>query len=277
MNKLLIYLFASMFIIPAALDYDSFDMADSSALDLCHMQNETFEGGEHLNYILYYNWNFIWLSAGEVDFYINETPSFYEIKAYGKTYPSYEWFFTVRDTFHTYIDKETLLPIYFERAVHEGNFDFYSKIEFDQEAQSAVCYKGKTKKDAKRTDLQLESCMHDVLSVLYSVRNMKVDRLDEGSNFPVEVCLDSETFPLQVTYMGEETKKIRNKGVQNTLHFSPETIPGEVFEEGSRIHIWASNDQNKVPLLIESPVSVGSIKAVIQNYNGLKYPFQLDP
>jgi hypothetical protein len=37
--------------------------------------------------------------------------------------------------------------------------------------------------------------------------------------------------------------------------------------------IWVSADQNKVPLLIESPVRVGKIKAVLQSYKGLRYDF----
>ena len=37
------------------------------------------------------------------------------------------------------------------------------------------------------------------------------------------------------------------------------------------MNVWVSDDKNKVPLLIESPVSVGSIKVVLKSYKGLKY------
>jgi hypothetical protein len=37
--------------------------------------------------------------------------------------------------------------------------------------------------------------------------------------------------------------------------------------------VWVSDDQNRIPLLIESPVSVGSVKMVLQEYKGLKYDF----
>ena len=57
----------------------------------------------------------------------------------------------------------------------------------------------------------------------------------------------------------------------NTVIVSPEVISGEVFEEGTEMNIYVSDDNNRVPLLIESPVSVGSVKAVLKNYSGLKY------
>ena len=38
------------------------------------------------------------------------------------------------------------------------------------------------------------------------------------------------------------------------------------------MNVWVSDDANRIPLLIESPVSVGSIKAVLKEYKGLRHP-----
>jgi len=46
---------------------------------------------------LYYNWNFVWLSAGEVIFEIKDEGDYYHIDVTGRTYASYEWFCKVRD------------------------------------------------------------------------------------------------------------------------------------------------------------------------------------
>ena len=42
------------------------------------------------------------------------------------------------------------------------------------------------------------------------------------------------------------------------------------------MNIWVSDDKNKVPLLIESPISVGSIKAVLKSYSGLRHSSVLE-
>jgi len=84
--------------------------------------------------------------------------------------------------------------------------------------------------------------------------------------------MDKEVWPLKVRYKGEEAdKKIKGLGRFDTMIFSPEVILGEVFTEQSKMNVWVTNDFNRVPLLIESPVSVGSVKAVLKSYEGLKY------
>ena len=35
--------------------------------------------------------------------------------------------------------------------------------------------------------------------------------------------------------------------------------------------IWVSDDANKLPLLIESPLKIGSAKAVLKSYKGLRH------
>ena len=115
-------------------------------------------------------------------------------------------------------------------------------------------------------------CMHDILSVVYYARNIDYDNFDAGQTFPVKIFMDKEIHPLQVKYKGKEAKKkIKGQGSFNTIKFSPEVITGDVFEEGTEMNIWVSDDGNRIPLLIESPVSVGSVKAVLKSYSGLKH------
>jgi hypothetical protein len=51
-------------------------------------------------------------------------------------------------------------------------------------------------------------------------------------------------------------------------------IAGNVFKDDAKMTVWVSDDQNRIPVLIESPVSVGSVKMVLKEYWGLKYDFK---
>ena len=62
-------------------------------------------------------------------------------------------------------------------------------------------------------------------------------------------------------------------GKYNTLKFQPQVIAGNVFDDDSKMSVWVSDDLNRIPLLIESPVSVGSVKVVLKEYKNLKYDF----
>ena len=55
--------------------------------------------------------------------------------------------------------------------------------------------------------------------------------------------------------------------------FSPELVESEIFKEKNSMRIWVSADENKLPLLIESPLSVGKMKAVLKSHSGLRYGF----
>ena len=113
--------------------------------------------------------------------------------------------------------------------------------------------------------------MHDLLSAIYYSRTIDYTNVKSGQDFPMKVMLDEETYPLQYRYMGTEEKNIRGLGKYSTMKFIPQLVAGNVFKENSQMKIWATNDANKLPLMIESPVSVGSVKVVLKSYKGLKY------
>ncbi len=240
----------------------------------CYMENSTFQEGEEITYKLYYNWNFVWLPAGEVVFKVNENDTEYHLSAYGRTYSSYEWFFKVRDYYDTYIDKETLLPNTSIRDVSEGGYKLYDKVTFDQENKTAVSLRGDTEDKTVRREFDTKECMHDILSIIYYSRNIDFNSFEAGENFPIKIFMDKEVWPLNVKYQGKDaSKKIKGQGKFKTIRFSPEVISGDVFEEGTEMNVWVTDDNNRIPLLIESPVTVGSVKAVLKEYKGLRYDF----
>lgn len=249
---------------------------DISKADNCGgIDNNAFQGGEKLVYKLYYNWKFVWIPAGEVKFNVVENDDDFEVYVTGKTYDSYNSFFEVDDKFYSKMNKETLLPSDFLRDIKEGSYLKYDSISFNQTAYNATTYHGKTKESAGVEDWNLGECMQDMVSILYHVRNFDFGSKKKGHKFPVKIFFDKEIFDLDVEYKGvKKKKKIKDLGKFDTYEFSPEVVAGEVFDEDTRMKIWVSKDGNKIPLQIESPVSIGSVKAVLKSYEGLKYPLQ---
>jgi len=241
--------------------------------EFCHTENTSFQIGEKIEYDLYYNWGLIWIPAGVVTFEVKEKNEFYEITAIGTTYPSYDSFFKVRDTFSSIIDKHSLLPQTFTRDIQEGKYILDSKIDFDQKnhtANSVVTKRGYT----KNYKFEYAECMHDLLSILYFFRNLDYLQFEENNKLPVDLLLDSKVYHLTVSFDGiDERKKIKGLGRYNSLKYSLELIAGHIFKKGDKMKAWVTNDKNRIGLLIESPVYIGSIKAVLSRYSGLRYDF----
>jgi len=83
--------------------------------------------------------------------------------------------------------------------------------------------------------------------------------------------LDNEVYEMYVRYLGKET--IRTKyGKFRAIKFKPLLIKGTIFEGGEKMTVWVSDDRNHVPIRIESPISVGSVKIDMISYKNLRYP-----
>ena len=243
----------------------------------CSSENSTFMDGEEVTYKLFYNWKFVWVAAGEVTFRVKDLGNQYYLSAFGRTYKSYDPFFKVRDTYECYIDKKTLLPTVAIRNVEEGKYRLYDKVTFDRKNKRAKSLRGKSKETAEVTEYPINDCIHDLLSIVYFARNIDFDNMNPGEKIPVNLFMDKETWPLSVTYRGkQEQTRIKGNGKFKTLHFSPQLIAGEYFKEGTEMNIFVSDDQNRLPLIIESPLSVGSVKAVLKDFKGLKYEMEAD-
>lgn len=242
--------------------------------DPCFIRNTTFQHGEELCYKVYYNVNFVWVPAGELTMQVEDIGNQFHLRAVGSTYRSYDWFYTVRDYYDSYLDKNSLLPVISIRNISEGKYKLYDKVVLNQGMGKATAYRGNQELYTKRSDFNLSGCMHDIFSILYYCRNISFNSLNTGTNIPVKILLDEKEYPLNVQYLGKQSKTVvKDMGTFKTIRFSPQIIDGRVFKDGSELKLWVSDDLNKIPLLIESPLSVGSVKVVLKSFKGLRHPF----
>ena len=84
--------------------------------------------------------------------------------------------------------------------------------------------------------------------------------------------LDDQVYEIYIRYMGKEEVNTRF-GKFRAIKFKPLLIKGTIFEGGEKMTVWVSDDANKVPLRVDSPISVGSIKVDMVDYKNLRYDF----
>lgn len=244
----------------------------SAAHDLCDTENVSFQGGEEVVYKIYYQLNMIWIPAGEARFKVRDLGDRYHVSIIGKTINAFEWFYEVNDEYESVIDKATLLPISFSRNIQEGKYVWWDKFTFDQKNHKVHAIKGWPDKATKYYQADLSGCMHDIISIIYNVRNANFDKFKKGQQLDIKVFIEEE-YPLKVEVREKDLEvKVRNMGKYKTHLIRPQVVSGHFFKEDARMDIYMSADKNRIPLIIESPVSVGKVKAVLQSHKGLKYP-----
>lgn len=235
--------------------------------DFCGVDNLSFNGNEQINFKIFYNVIGLYVDAGTASFTISNTKlngnPVYHIVGLGTSNPSYDWIFRVRDRYETYIDTSSLKPYRFVRHVEEGGFRKDELVTFNHQAQTAVSAKGTFK---------VPNCIQDVLSAIYYARNIDFSKHAVGEKIPFSMFIDDEVFNLYIRYLGKEVIKTKY-GIFNAIKFKPMLISGTVFKGGEVMTVWVSDDGNHLPLRIESPISVGSVKIDMMKYKNLRYPF----
>jgi len=230
----------------------------------CKIRNTSTKTGEKITYKVYYTFGRAWVGAGQASFSNTLTryngKPVYHITGLGSTFKSYDWFFKVRDKYETYIDTATMLPYKFVRNVSEGGTKFYKTIKFDQKNKKATSTKG-TKK--------VPSCIHDVLSSIYFARNIDFNRYAKGTKIPLTIFLDDKVYEIYIRYLGKYNLKTKH-GEYRTIKFKPLLIKGTIFEGGEKMTVWVTDDKNRIPVHIETPIAVGSIRVDLVGYKGLR-------
>jgi len=235
--------------------------------DFCNTKNTSFKAGEKLTFRAYYNMSFVWITAGNAVFTVAPEDlnghEVYHITGTGKTAKSYEWFYKVNDTYETFVDKETLLPRRFIRNVNEGGFKINQDITFNTAKRQAI---------SNNKIFSIPQCTQDVLSAIYFARNIDYNKYQPGDKIPFNMFLDDKVYSLYVKFIGKE--KIKTKmGTYNAIKISPLLIQGTLFSGGEKMTIWVSDDKNHLPLRIESPILVGSVKVDLMEYENLRNTF----
>lgn len=257
MKKILIAALLSIIYLPTFAQSNNF----------CGLTNTSFASGEKLTFKVYYNMGMVWIGAGEATFTTKledmNGSKVYHIVGDGNTYSSYDWFYKVRDKYETYIDTATMLPKRFVRNVNEGGYKFYNNVTFDHTSKRAISSKGVH---------TVPECVQDVLSAIFYARNIDYSKYKPGDRIPFDMFLDEKVYNLYIRYMGKERIKTKY-GTFNAIKISPLLIDGTVFSGGEKMTIWVSDDKNHLPLRVDSPIVVGSVKVDLIGYKNLRNPF----
>lgn len=247
-----------------------------SKSQLLQKEFPVFKDGETITYDAVYNWGIIWLNAGIVEFKVTKTKYKNEdaflFNSFGTSLKSYDWFFKVRDYFQSYANTNTLKPYFFERNTSEGGYNVLDRCVFNY-ADSVVYTKiKKTDKPYTEDTIKLQKNAFDLLSAVYYTRNIDFEKFKINDKIPVRIMLDNEFFDLYIRYLGKEILETHDNRKFNTLKFSVLLIEGTIFKGGEDLFVWVTDDFNRIPVLVEAKILIGSVKAALVSTKNLKYP-----
>lgn len=228
--------------------------------------DHAFQPQEKINYTVYYSVIGVYVNAGSATFTTSteklQEAEVYHVVGEGATNPKYDWIFKVRDRYESYFNKTNMQPVKFVRSINEGKYKKHEEITFNRKTNTAVTNSGVYK---------VPENVQDVISIMYYARNLNYDQYKSGDKIPFSMFLDDKVYNMYIHYIGKETIKTKY-GKFNAIKLKPLLLKGNVFEGGEKMTIWVTDDANHIPVRVESPIIVGTVKIDLTNYENLKYP-----
>ncbi len=235
---------------------------------LCNQTNNSFNTGEKINYTIYYNVIGLYVNAGSAEFStvagnFNGADT-YTFTAHGKSNKKYDWIFKVRDKYESIVDIKTMLPYQFTRQINEGKFHQTETLNFNQKAKTVLT---STAPGVFKT----AECTYDVISAIYAARNINYANCQVNDKMYLNFFLDKELYPSYFKFLGRDELTTRY-GRFKVIKLAPLLVKGTVFNGGEKMVVWVTDDENHIPVRIETPIVVGSIKVDMVGYQNLRHP-----
>ncbi len=251
---------------------------DSGAQSYCTAGTRAFEAGEELNYKVTYNWGLVWLESAFAKFTVEKSRlnarACYYFRGEGSTYKNYDWFYKVRDVFESWVDTADLRPLKFSAVMNEGSKHDKHTYLFDDRNKRAFTVITRGKKPAVVDTVKQGTCTIDVLSAIYYARSYDYSKCKLNDTISMSQLLDGKVYSIYVRYLGKANYTSEELGTFKCIKFSPLLIEGSIFKKGEGMTVWVTDDENKLPLYIETPIVIGTIKVWLTSYKGLRFPIR---
>lgn len=240
-------------------------LAGRESVTLRELRHDAFKPGEKLTYVVHYGW----LNAGEAVVELKEGDrevagrKVWVATGRGRSLGAFNTFYKVDDHYESHFDAKGVFPYAFVRRVNEGGYKFSQDYLYNP-------FKGEVTTQKKVTH-KVPANVQDMLSAFYFARTMDLGSAREGDVFTIDCFLDDELWPLRMRYVGKETIKLRN-GRYRCMKFQPVVQQGRIFKGNDDLNVWITDDGNRIPVLAQAKVLVGSIKMELHSYEGLAHP-----
>lgn len=234
------------------------------------IDNQAFGEGEKLVFSIRY----LGIRAGRCTLEIPEVLDLgyaqaYKLVASARTSSFFDGVYRVRSEFQSIIDTEGLFSWGFIENQDEKGKLRKRVSRYDHISGTATVTRYPTVKRKNREEVAdkpptvetetIPPFIQDVLSGLYYLRTQQ---LEVGQIWKMPTISGTKNYELQIEVVGRDETKTP-AGTFRTLELIPEVKYDGLFVNKGKMHVFVTDDDKKMPVLLKSKVAVGSFKAVL--------------
>jgi hypothetical protein len=216
-----------------------------------------FLSGEKLTYTI--SWSDI-VEAGTAVMEVNEekmpdNKTAYHITSTARSTGIVNKFYKVADRIDSIMDGETLCSLSFHLDQSHGKRKKKRDMTFNHAERSVV-----VRSNGQVATYPVPADTQDALSALYYLRTRQ--DLVIGKTITFNVHDDDKTWKVDVQVLGRE-KITTPFGETNTIKLRTYPKYEGVFQHKGEIYFWLTDDARRIPVLMKSVISIGSIVSTL--------------
>ena len=240
-------------------------------------QNTTIAAGEKLVFTASYNMSGLLTNIAQVKMETSEIKTskstLLRLKCTATTYKKWDNFFKIRDLYESYVNPKTLTPYLYKRDISEGGYYKFMQYKYNHKSKLVKSLKRKKNKEGNTWDenktVKIGSNTKDLVSTLYSIRNMDIHKASPGDQQNFTILFDNEETVITIKYIGKETIKTK-LGSKECYKLSLSIKGSDLLKGNNDNLLWLTADANKIPVYAKFKIPVGNGELKIESATGLK-------
>lgn len=241
------------------------------------IDNNAFEAGEKLTYDLYYKYGILNMKGGKATLSTESTTykgeDAYKMTLRASTGGVIGSLFSVDDTLTSYMSKKIVPQLFIKGADEAGDYTRERQIynyQGENTSIRAIRYRnGEFKFDEI---IVTDRCTYDMMSILAYARTLDYSNMQKGDNTQVQFITGKRLVDMHIRYMGTSSVKVNNGNTYEAIELSLMILDKAFVDQEEAMRVWITNDENKLPLKINTNLKIGKMRSVLKDFSGNKHP-----
>jgi len=239
-------------------------LCNVSSFSQCVNKNQAFGVGEELKYHAYYNLGRLWVKGGEATFSVGKSGDNYLFTVTAQNLPGLDWLYKLQTTHKAEMTKQ-MQPVSLKaRTVENKNWDYVEYIYKGDSIHKRLVNNQYPK--GRDTTYRRTPCSWDIINAVYIARNTDFKHIPMGEQIPYYINFNDSTHTIYGKVLQKERIKNREGVEFDCLKCSATVAPGTIFAANKPVFVWVTDDLRRIPVLIESQISIGAIKVFLYEY-----------
>lgn len=245
----------------------------------CKINNIYFQAGEEMTYDLYFKYGLIHTKAGistlkTVAERYNNTDAL-KMTLMAQSTGTVRKIFSLSDTLSCYLTKD-LVPLAYIKNAAEGKDYTKERVTYtytgDKVNINTIRHKNG---DFKFNEtLTSNSCMYDMMSVVYYARTLNYSGMKKGETVKVDFISGKKKVNMVIEYEGIEIVEANDDRKYSCIRLTLSIMDDAFSDKKEAMKVYITNDNNRMPVRLDSKLNIGSTRAMLKSYKGNRYPVQ---